>query len=60
MQGLTPLQPEDITAELERGLLPQLVEILQQRQPGHCMRLSDLDVDLMVRLCARLRRDAWR
>jgi len=55
MQGLTPLTPFDLTAELERGILPALVELLHQRGAGHCMRLADLDVELMVLLCARLR-----
>lgn len=55
IQGLTPLKPDDLSAELERVILPQLVEMLNQRADGHCMRLADLDADLMVRLCARLR-----
>lgn len=54
-QGLTPLTPADLTAELERGILPALVNLLHQRSDGHCMRLADLDVELMVLLCARLR-----
>jgi DNA helicase HerA-like ATPase len=55
LQGLTPLTPADLTAELERGILPALVNLLHQRSAGHCMRMADLDVELMVLLCARLR-----
>src|SRR5690606_24865277 len=35
--------------------LPWLKERVQHREAGHCMRVSDLDRDLMVRLCGRLR-----
>jgi len=55
MQGLTFLRPEDLTSELEQAILPHLVDFLHNRGDGHCMRVADLDVDLMVRLCARLR-----
>ncbi len=53
--GLRELQPYDVSAELERMLLPQLAERLRSRTAGHCMRIADLDVDVMVRLCGRLR-----
>lgn len=54
-QGLRTIQPHDLAAELEVELLPGLVELLRSRGRGHCMRLTDLDRDLMVRLCGRLR-----
>ena len=54
-QGLREIQPYDLAAELERVLLPKLVELLKSRAPGHCMRVTDLDADLMARLCGRLR-----
>lgn len=54
-QGLREIQPYDLAAELERVLLPKLVELLKSRAPGHCMRVIDLDADLMARLCGRLR-----
>lgn len=54
-QGLREIQPYDLAAELERVILPRLVELLKSRAPGHCMRVTDLDVDLMARLCGRLR-----
>ena len=54
-QGLRTLQPHDLAAELERELFPRLSELLRSRGRGHCMRLTDLDQELMVRLCGRLR-----
>lgn len=54
-QGIRELQPHDLSAALEQILLPRLVGLLRQRAPGHCMRLSDLDPDLMTLLCGRLR-----
>jgi len=53
--GLRELRPSDLNAELERILLPKLVELLESREPGHCMRVSDLDLELMLVLCQRLR-----
>ena len=54
-QGLRELQTYDLSAELERAILPVLVDQLKSRGAGHCMRISDLDAELMVRLCGRLR-----
>ncbi len=54
-QGLRDLQAYDVIAELERIFVPRLVERLHQRGAGHCMRITDLEIDLMVRLCGRLR-----
>jgi len=54
-QGLRIIQPHDLAAELETELLPRLAELLRSRGRGHCMRLTDLDRDLVVRLCGRLR-----
>jgi DNA phosphorothioation-dependent restriction protein DptH len=44
-----------LTNELESVAVPLLVEQLRTRVAGHCMRVSDIDVELMIRLCARLR-----
>lgn len=49
---LTAIQ---LTNELENIAVPLLVERLRSRTAGHCMRVSDLDGELMIRLCARLR-----
>jgi DNA phosphorothioation-dependent restriction protein DptH len=54
-QGLRPLEPEDLLVEAERELLPALAQRLRAADPGHCVRVTDLDRDLMVRLCGRLR-----
>lgn len=54
-QGLRTIQPHDLAAELEVEIFPRLAELLRSRDRGHCMRLTDLDRDLMVRLCGRLR-----
>lgn len=54
-QGLRTIQPHDLAAELEAELFPRLAGLLRSRGRGHCMRLTDLDRDLMVRLCGRLR-----
>lgn len=54
-QGLRELQPYDLCEELEGVVLPKLLDVLRTRLPGHCMRVTDLDVDLMVRVCGRLR-----
>ena len=54
-QGLRELQAYDIAAELEKVLVPSLAEWLRGRELGHCMRVSDLELELMVRLCGRLR-----
>lgn len=53
--GITELSPTQLTLELENVAVPLLVEQLRSRTAGHCMRVSDLDADLMIRLCARLR-----
>ncbi|UQA57109.1 methylation-associated defense system ATP-binding protein MAD8 [Polyangium aurulentum] len=53
--GLRELQPAELTLELENVAVPLLVEQLRSRAAGHCMRVTDLDTELMVRLCARLR-----
>lgn len=54
-QGLRVIQPHDLAAELETELFPRLAEHLRSHDRGHCMRLTDLDRELMVRLCGRLR-----
>src|SRR5262249_2531738 len=49
------LSSTELTNELEDVAVPLLVDQLRRRGAGHCMRVSDLDADLMIRLCARLR-----
>jgi len=54
-QGLYEITSQDLNAALESVLLPRFAEILSKREPGHCMRVTDLDRDLMIRLCGGLR-----
>jgi len=54
-KGLRELQAFELAAELEKTILPMLVAELGSRADGHCMRVSDLDPDLMVRLCEAVR-----
>jgi len=54
-RGLTQITPADFGAALEEVLLPDLVKALSARGPGHCMRVTDLDRDLMVRVCGAMR-----
>jgi len=53
--GFQELSTNQLTNELENVAVPVLVEQLRTRVAGHCMRVSDLDAELMIRLCARLR-----
>lgn len=53
--GFQELSLTQLTNELENVAVPLLVKQLRTRVAGHCMRMSDLDTELMVRLCARLR-----
>lgn len=55
INGFKEITPADVAAALEGALLPSLVAVLKNRSPGHCMRILDLDDELAVRLCARLR-----
>lgn len=46
---------KDLNAALEDVLFDELIELLNTRQPGHCMKVTDLDRELMQSLCRRLR-----
>ena len=54
-QGIRELTQADLLDGLEGVLLPWLKERVLAREAGHCMRVTDLDRDLMIRLCGRLR-----
>ena len=54
-KGLREVQAFELAAELEKAILPIVVAELGARADGHCMRVSDLDPDLMIRLCESLR-----
>jgi DNA phosphorothioation-dependent restriction protein DptH len=53
--GLRELRAHELNVELERVLVPRLAALLRAREPGHCMRVSDLDLEIMVHLCEQLR-----
>jgi DNA phosphorothioation-dependent restriction protein DptH len=57
-QGLREVTNQELNAALESVLLPRLTVVLGAREAGHCMRIADLDRDLMVRLCGALRSQA--
>lgn len=54
-QGIRELTQPDLLDGLEGVLLPWLKDSVRAREGGHCMRVADLDRDLMIRLCGRLR-----
>ena len=54
-QGLHELTMQELNAALESVLLPKLAKTLETRELGHCMRVTDLDRELMVRLVGGLR-----
>lgn len=54
-QGLRELTSQELNAALESILLPRLSKILAARDLGHCMRVTDLDRELMIRLAGGLR-----
>lgn len=49
-KGIQAVTAADIRQELRDILLPQLGRDLANRQPGHCMRMTDLDTELMIEL----------
>lgn len=54
-QGLRELTTQELNAALESVLLPKFTKALATRELGHCMRVTDLDRELMVRLVGGLR-----
>jgi DNA phosphorothioation-dependent restriction protein DptH len=49
------LNEDDLTQALCEILAPRLVELLNARSPGHCMRVANLEPALMKALCRALR-----
>jgi DNA phosphorothioation-dependent restriction protein DptH len=50
------LTEQDMTQALCEVLMPRLREHILARDRGHCMRVANLDMDLMLTLCLALRR----
>jgi hypothetical protein len=53
--GLVEPAPADVRDALEDVLVPRLVNLLTARQAGHCMRVTEIETDLALRLVRRLR-----
>src|SRR5262249_51729624 len=56
--GFRALPNADVTRAVEELLLPRLASTLREKTAGHCMRVTDLDRDLMVALAKALRNEA--
>ncbi|WP_149263454.1 ATP-binding protein [Actinomadura sp. K4S16] len=54
--GLRELLDDDLEEELARVLAPRLSSLMQNREPGHCARVTEVGAALAVRLCRRIRR----
>jgi hypothetical protein len=52
------LPSADLTRAVEELLLPRLARALREKVAGHCMRVTDLDRELMVALARALRKEA--
>ncbi|GAB1644323.1 methylation-associated defense system ATP-binding protein MAD8 [Krasilnikovia sp. MM14-A1259] len=53
--GLAEPAPADVRDALEDVLIPRLLSLLSTREAGHCMRVTELETDLSLRLVQRLR-----
>ncbi|MFC8591748.1 methylation-associated defense system ATP-binding protein MAD8 [Streptomyces atroolivaceus] len=53
--GLIEPTAQDLRGALEDVLVPRLTRLLRERGAGHCMRVTELDSDIAVRLVLRLR-----
>lgn len=56
-KGYLELRQEEFTKELENFIAPRLAKTITERADGHCMRIGDLDEQLMLALATRLRHD---
>src|SRR5688572_10593224 len=54
---LKVMSPDDLNTALQEVLLPRLKALMSSREPGHCMRVPDLDVGLIEQLAREIRRD---
>ena len=54
--AFTELSKEKLNAAVAGLLCPRIETILGDRGPGHCMRVTDLDDDVMESVCKELRR----
>lgn len=54
--AFTKLSQDKLNAAVAGLLCPRIEAILGDRGPGHCMRVTDLDDDVMETVCKELRR----
>ena len=54
--AFTKLSQDKLNAAVADLLCPRIETILGDRGPGHCMRVTDLDDDVMESVCKELRR----
>lgn len=54
--AFTKLPQDKLNAEVAGLLCPRIEAILDDRGPGHCMRITDIDDDVMESVCEKLRR----
>jgi DNA phosphorothioation-dependent restriction protein DptH len=54
--AFTKLSQDKLNAAVAGLLCPRIEAILGDRGPGHCMRVTDLDDDVMESVCKELRR----
>ncbi len=55
IKGIQTVREKDFQAALVTSLLPFMVDLLESRGAGHCMRITDLDLELMLALTKELR-----
>src|SRR5690349_12539763 len=54
-QDFRRVSTADVNSELEKLIEELLLEILTTRQPGHCMRVGDLEADVMLEVARNLK-----
>jgi hypothetical protein len=57
ISGFRALPNADLTRAVEELLLPRLAGALRGKAAGHCMRVTDLDRELMVAVAKGLRKE---
>jgi len=55
IKGIQAVRPKDIQAALSNSLVSKFKLLLETRGAGHCMRVADLDLGLMLDLARSLR-----
>ena len=53
-KGMRAITADDMNTLLASRLAPELFALLRSRDPGHCMRVTDLNPDLAGQTCALL------